>query len=57
MRLPSFEEKLAQNELDLAPLSVETLQVNVTRLCNQACHHCHVNASPKTDRADEQGDG
>jgi radical SAM/Cys-rich protein len=47
MRLPSFEEKLAQHELDLEPLSVETLQVNVTRLCNQACHHCHVDASPK----------
>jgi radical SAM/Cys-rich protein len=47
MLLPSFEEKLAQNGLDLAPLSVETLQVNVTRLCNQACHHCHVDASPK----------
>jgi len=47
MRLPSFEEKLARHELDLAPLSVETLQVNVTRLCNQACHHCHVDASPK----------
>jgi radical SAM/Cys-rich protein len=47
MRLPSFEEKLAQHELDLEPISVETLQVNVTRLCNQACHHCHVDASPK----------
>jgi radical SAM/Cys-rich protein len=47
MRLPSFEEKLAQQGLDMAPLSVETLQVNVTRLCNQACHHCHVDASPK----------
>ncbi|MGH9752060.1 MAG: arsenosugar biosynthesis radical SAM (seleno)protein ArsS [Blastocatellia bacterium] len=47
MRLPSFEEKLAQHGLDLAPLGVETLQVNVTRLCNQACHHCHVDASPK----------
>jgi radical SAM/Cys-rich protein len=47
MRLPSFEEKLAEHELDLAPLGVETLQVNVTRLCNQACHHCHVDASPK----------
>ena len=47
MRLPSFEEKLARHELDLAPLGVETLQVNVTRLCNQACHHCHVDASPK----------
>jgi radical SAM/Cys-rich protein len=47
MQLPLFEEKLAQSGLDLAPLSVETLQVNVTRLCNQACHHCHVDASPK----------
>jgi radical SAM/Cys-rich protein len=47
MRLPSFEEKLAEHGLDLAPLGVETLQVNVTRLCNQACHHCHVDASPK----------
>jgi radical SAM/Cys-rich protein len=47
MRLQSFEEKLAEHGLDLAPLGVETLQVNVTRLCNQACHHCHVDASPK----------
>lgn len=47
MRLPLFEEKLAQSGLDLAPLSVETLQANITRLCNQACHHCHVDASPK----------
>jgi radical SAM/Cys-rich protein len=27
--------------------SVETLQVNVGKLCNQACHHCHVDAGPK----------
>ncbi len=32
---------------DLAPLSVETLQLNVTKLCNQACVHCHVDASPR----------
>ncbi|MEK7830499.1 MAG: arsenosugar biosynthesis radical SAM (seleno)protein ArsS, partial [Acidobacteriota bacterium] len=36
-----------QNGLDLSPIRVETLQVNITRLCNQACHHCHVDASPK----------
>ena len=30
----------------LEPLDVTTLQVNVTRLCNQACRHCHVDASP-----------
>ena len=26
---------------------VITLQVNVGKLCNQACHHCHVEAGPK----------
>jgi radical SAM/Cys-rich protein len=26
---------------------VTTLQVNVGKLCNQACHHCHVDAGPK----------
>jgi radical SAM/Cys-rich protein len=25
---------------------VRTLQVNVGKLCNQACHHCHVGAGP-----------
>jgi len=25
---------------------VSTLQVNVGKLCNQACHHCHVEAGP-----------
>lgn len=27
--------------------SVEVLQFNIGRLCNQACHHCHVDSSPK----------
>ena len=27
--------------------SLQTLQVNVGYLCNQACKHCHVNAGPK----------
>jgi radical SAM/Cys-rich protein len=31
--------------LTRAPLS--TLQVNLGRLCNQACEHCHVDAGPK----------
>ena len=26
--------------------ALDTLQVNVGYRCNQACHHCHVNASP-----------
>jgi radical SAM/Cys-rich protein len=34
----------------LAPLrrdKITTLQVNLGKLCNQACHHCHVEAGPK----------
>ena len=27
--------------------SLETLQINLGKLCNQACHHCHVDAGPK----------
>jgi radical SAM/Cys-rich protein len=37
-------------ERGLAPLvsaRIETLQVNVGKRCNQACHHCHVEAGPK----------
>src|SRR5579864_5317050 len=26
---------------------VSTIQVNVGKLCNQACHHCHVDAGPR----------
>jgi radical SAM/Cys-rich protein len=31
----------------LARGAVRTLQVNVGKRCNQACHHCHVEAGPK----------
>jgi radical SAM/Cys-rich protein len=43
-----FEDVLLRH--GMAPLArrrVETLQVNVGKLCNQACHHCHVDAGPK----------
>ncbi len=42
-----FQQKLAAHGLELRAASVETLQVNVGKLCNQACKHCHVDASPK----------
>ncbi len=41
-----FESLLLKHGLDLPPLAVSTLQVNLTKLCNQACRHCHVDASP-----------
>jgi radical SAM/Cys-rich protein len=43
-----FAAALAQD--GVGPLRRElprTLQVNVGKLCNQACHHCHVDAGPK----------
>jgi radical SAM/Cys-rich protein len=42
-----FEAQLRRSGIDLPPLSIDTLQVNVTKLCNQVCRHCHVDASPQ----------
>jgi radical SAM/Cys-rich protein len=44
----NFDAALAQQ--GLGPLirgETTTLQINVGKLCNQACHHCHVEAGPK----------
>ena len=41
-----FDEKLAAHGMELRAATVDTLQVNVGKLCNQACKHCHVDASP-----------
>jgi len=41
-----FLGAIAGHGIDLAPAPVEVLQLNITRLCNQACAHCHVEASP-----------
>ena len=41
-----FEGLLRSRGIDLPPLSIDTLQVNITKLCNQVCRHCHVDASP-----------
>ena len=47
-RSVDFEAALVRegtNELRRA--EPRTLQVNVGKLCNQACHHCHVDAGPR----------
>lgn len=45
---PSFEEMVGAVELrGLRRDRVTALQVNVGKLCNMACHHCHVDAGPK----------
>ncbi len=42
-----FAQALADNSLSLRRAGPEILQVNVGKLCNLTCMHCHVNAGPK----------
>ncbi len=42
----NFIEKLKEYKVDLKRKQIDTLQLNITRKCNQACIHCHVNAGP-----------
>jgi len=45
---PDFEGALRENGCGtLVREETTTLQINVGKLCNQACHHCHVEAGPK----------
>lgn len=44
--MPSFADKLAENHIALKRQAVSTVQVNIGKRCNQACHHCHVEAGP-----------
>ena len=51
-----FETQLRRANIELAPLAIETLQVNITKLCNQQCRHCHVDASPaRREMMSEEG--
>lgn len=47
MQIPKFEETVSNKSISLNRNQLEILQINVGRLCNQACHHCHVEAGPK----------
>ncbi|MCB9772195.1 MAG: arsenosugar biosynthesis radical SAM protein ArsS [Candidatus Omnitrophica bacterium] len=41
-----FQAKLVEHFYDLRKSSIEILQVNVGKLCNLTCSHCHVEAGP-----------
>ena len=48
--VPPFQKKLAEaGLLPLVPTRIEILQVNVGKMCNQTCQHCHVDAGPDRD--------
>jgi radical SAM/Cys-rich protein len=45
--LREFHEALATEGLwPLRPTSIAVLQINLGKLCNQTCRHCHVDAGP-----------
>ena len=44
---PPFHQVLNQHQLTLQHQRPNELQINLGKLCNLACHHCHVDAGPK----------
>lgn len=43
----TFDDKLRQmGEFPLKPVGIDVFQVNVGKMCNQVCKHCHVDAGP-----------
>jgi len=44
---PSFEGRIKDHgHLSLKPETLEIFQLNIGKLCNQTCAHCHVDAGP-----------
>ncbi|MCP9235391.1 arsenosugar biosynthesis radical SAM (seleno)protein ArsS [Lewinella sp. JB7] len=51
-RFPRFADRLAdQGHRPFKPTEIEIFQLNIGKLCNQTCAHCHVDAGP--DRKEE----
>jgi radical SAM/Cys-rich protein len=42
-----FDEAVTRaGQWPIKPRRIEVLQINIGKLCNQTCHHCHVDAGP-----------
>lgn len=47
LRMPSFRQKMdAVGLFPLRPTNIDIFQVNLGKMCNQTCKHCHVDAGP-----------
>lgn len=44
-----FEQYMKTNGIDNKRKTIEILQLNIGKKCNQACKHCHVQASPSRE--------
>ncbi len=45
--IENFKKVLSKHSIKINREKIKILQVNTGKLCNQACHHCHVEAGPK----------
>jgi radical SAM/Cys-rich protein len=55
-KVPAFKDKLASSGVgNFKPKGLEIFQVNIGKVCNQTCKHCHVYAGPlRTELMDRQ---
>lgn len=54
-KMPAFAEKVKEaGYASIKPVDLEIFQLNIGKLCNQSCGHCHVDAGP--DRKEENMD-
>ena len=44
--IPEFEERITEEEIKYTAPALDVMQMNVGRLCNLTCKHCHVEAGP-----------
>jgi len=45
--IPAFSTEIAKyDHFPLRPTNIDILQINLGRLCNMSCAHCHVDAGP-----------
>ncbi len=44
--IPAFETRMTNEEYGYTTDRLDVMQINVGRLCNLACKHCHVEAGP-----------
>lgn len=52
LRHGDFDARLAESGLHpLAALGIQVLQLNLGKVCNQTCNHCHVDAGPTRTEA------
>ena len=54
-KFPNFAERIGDlGHSSFVPATLEIFQLNIGKLCNQTCAHCHVDAGP--DRKEENMD-